>query len=71
MKDKEIKEEVLKEEINKEVNEKKKCECEEGKEEVYEYKNDEYVCCGKYNYKEEIEKFKVEIEEWKNSFLRK
>ena len=71
MKDKEIKEEVLKEEINKEVNEKKKCECEEGKEEAHEHKNDEHVCCGKHNHKEEIEKLKAEIEEWKNSFLRK
>ncbi|ALF26189.1 nucleotide exchange factor GrpE [Fusobacterium nucleatum subsp. nucleatum ATCC 23726] len=73
MKDKEIKEEVLKEEINKEVNEKKKCECEEGKEEAHEHehKNDEHACCGKHNHKEEIEKLKAEIEEWKNSFLRK
>lgn len=73
MKDKEIKEEVLKEEINKEVNEEKKCECEEVKDEIKEEKHehDGHTCCGKHNHKEEIEKLKAEVEEWKNEFLRK
>ena len=57
MKDKDIKEEVLKEEENKEVTEEQKKE--EVKEEAHEH-NDE-----------EIGKLKAEIEEWKNSFLRK
>ena len=73
MQDKEdIKEEVLKEEINKEVNE-KKCECGEAKEETHEddHKHDGHTCCGKHNHKEEIEKLKAEIEEWKNEYLRK
>ena len=74
MQDKEdIKEEVLKEEIDKEVNEEKKCECGEAKEETHEddHKHDGHTCCGKHNHKEEIEKLKAEIEEWKNEYLRK
>ena len=72
MKDKEIKEEVLKEEENKEVTEEQKKE--EVKEEAHEHKHDEHTCCGKHGHKhndEEIGKLKAEIEEWKNSFLRK
>ena len=64
-----IKEEVLKEEVKKEVDEEKKCE--EVKEESHEHKHDEHTCCGKHNHKEELEKLKAEVEEWKNSFLRK
>ena len=63
MKDKEIKEEVLKEEVNKEVTEKKKCECEEGKDETHEHehKHEGHTCCGKHGHKheEEIEKKKA------------
>ena len=72
MKDKDIKEEVLKEEENKEVTEEQKKE--EVKEEAHEHKHDEHTCCGKHGHKhndEEIGKLKAEIEEWKNSFLRK
>ena len=70
MKDKEdIKEEVLKEEKKKEVSEEQKNE--EVKEEAHEHKNGEHACCGKHNHKEELEKLKAEVEEWKNSFLRK
>lgn len=72
MKDKDIKEEVLKEEENKEVNEEIKNE--EVKEKAHEHKHDEHTCCGKHEHKhndEEIGKLKAEIEEWKNSFLRK
>ena len=61
MKDKDIKEEVLKEEINKEVNEELKNE--EVKEETHEHEH-------KHN-DEEIGKLKAEIEEWKNEYLRK
>ena len=70
MKDKEdIKEEVLKEEKKKEVSEEQKNE--EVKEEAHEHKDGEHACCGKHNHKEELEKLKAEVEEWKNSFLRK
>ena len=70
MKDKEdIKEEVLKEEKKKEVSEEQKNE--EIKEEAHEHKDGEHACCGKHNHKEELEKLKAEVEEWKNSFLRK
>lgn len=70
MKDKEdIKEEVLKEEKKKEVSEEEKNE--EVKEEAHEHKDGEHACCGKHNHKEELEKLKAEVEEWKNSFLRK
>ena len=72
MEDKDIKEEVLKEEENKEVTEEQKKE--EVKEEAHEHKHDEHTCCGKHGHKhndEEIGKLKAEIEEWKNSFLRK
>ena len=70
MKDKEdIKEEVLKEEKKKEVSEEQKNE--EVKEESHEHKNGEHACCGKHNHKEELEKLKSEVEERKNSFLRK
>ena len=74
MKDKDIKEEVLKEEVNKEVNEEIKNE--EVKEETHEHehKHGGHTCCGKHGHKhndEEIGKLKAEIEEWKNSFLRK
>ncbi|MEX6477061.1 nucleotide exchange factor GrpE [Fusobacterium animalis] len=70
MKNKEdIKEEVLKEEENKEVTEEQKNE--EVKEEAHEHKDGEHACCGKHNHKEELEKLKAEVEEWKNSFLRK
>ena len=72
MKDKEdIKEEVLKEEKKKEISEEEKNE--EVKEEAHEHehKNGEHACCGKHNHKEELEKLKAEVEEWKNSFLRK
>ena len=70
MKDKEdIKEEVLKEKKKKEVSEEQKNE--EVKEESHEHKNGEHACCGKHNHKEELEKLKAEVEEWKNSFLRK
>ena len=70
MKNKEdIKEEVLKEEENKEITEEQKNE--EVKEEAHEHKDGEHACCGKHNHKEELEKLKAEVEEWKNSFLRK
>ena len=74
MKDKDIKEEVLKEEINKEVNEELKNE--EVKEEAHEHehKHGGHTCCGKHGHKhndEEIGKLKAEIEEWKNEYLRK
>ena len=74
MKDKDIKEEVLKEEINKEVNEELKNE--EVKEETHEHehKHGGHTCCGKHGHKhndEEIGKLKAEIEEWKNEYLRK
>ena len=72
MKDKDIKEEVLKEEENKEVTEEQKKE--EVKEEAHEHKHDEHTCCGKHGHKhndEEIGKLKAEIEEWKNEYLRK
>ncbi|WP_427169230.1 nucleotide exchange factor GrpE [Fusobacterium nucleatum] len=73
---KDIKEEVLKEEANKELNEEKKCECGEAKEEKHEHehKHDGHTCCGKHHHKnhdEEIGKLKAEIEEWKNEYLRK
>ena len=75
MKDKEIKEEVLKEEVNKEVTEKKKCECEEGKDETHEHehKHGGHTCCGKHGHKheEETKKLKAEIETLKNDYLRK
>ena len=66
MKDKDIKEEVLKEEINKEVNEELKNE--EVKEETHEHehKHGGHTCCGKHGHKhndEEIGKLKAEIEE--------
>ena len=68
MQDKDIKDEVLQEDINKE-----EVKTDKVKEEAHEHehKNDEHACCGKHNHKEEIEKLKAEIEEWKNSFLRK
>ena len=72
MKDKDIKEEVLKEEENKEVTEEQKKE--EVKKEAHEHKHDEHTCCGKHGHKhndEEIGKLKAEIEEWKNKYLRK
>ena len=69
MKDKDIKEEVLKEEKKKEVSEEQKNE--EIKEEAHEHKDGKHACCGKHNHKEELEKLKAEVEEWKNSFLRK
>lgn len=70
MRDKDIKEEVLKEEVNKKVSEETKNE--EVKDEIKEEKH-EHTCCGKHghNHKEEIEKLKAEVEEWKNEFLRK
>ncbi|RRD27202.1 nucleotide exchange factor GrpE [Fusobacterium canifelinum] len=78
MKDKNIKEEVLKEEVNKEVNEEIKNEKEKVKEEKeeaheHEHKHGEHTCCGKHGHKheEEIGKLKAEIEEWKNEYLRK
>jgi len=73
MKDKDIKEEVLKEEINKEVNEELKNE--EVKEETHEHehKHGGHTCCGKHGHKheEETKKLKAEIETLKNDYLRK
>ena len=72
MEDKDIKEEVLKEETNKETNEEIKNE--EVKDDTHEHKHGGHTCCGKHGHKhndEEIGKLKAEIEEWKNSFLRK
>ncbi|MDC7955773.1 nucleotide exchange factor GrpE [Fusobacterium simiae] len=75
MRDKDIKEEVLKEEVNKKVSEETKNEevKDEIKEEKHEHSEHEHTCCGKHghNHKEEIEKLKAEVEEWKNEFLRK
>ncbi|MCY7008276.1 nucleotide exchange factor GrpE [Fusobacterium simiae] len=75
MQDKDIKEEVLKEEVNKKVSEETKNEevKDEIKEEKHEHSEYEHTCCGKHghNHKEEIEKLKAEVEEWKNEFLRK
>ena len=59
----------MKEEKKKEVSEEQKNE--EIKEEAHEHKDGEHACCGKHNHKEELEKLKAEVEEWKNSFLRK
>ena len=73
MKDKDIKEEVLKEETNKETNEEIKNE-EKDETHEHEHKHGRHTCCGKHGHKhndEEIGKLKAEIEEWKNSFLRK
>ena len=73
MKDKDIKEEVLKEETNKETNEEIKNE-EKDETHEHEHKHGGHTCCGKHGHKhndEEIGKLKAEIEEWKNSFLRK
>ena len=64
MQDKDIKDEVLEEDINKE----------EAHEHEHEHKHGGHTCCGKHGHKhndEEIGKLKAEIEEWKNSFLRK
>ena len=74
MEDKDIKDEVLKEEANKETS--KEIKNEEVKEETHEHehKHGGHTCCGKHGHKhndEEIGKLKAEIEEWKNSFLRK
>ena len=73
MEDKDIKEEVLKEETNKETNEEIKNE-EKDETHEHEHKHGGHTCCGKHGHKhndEEIGKLKAEIEEWKNSFLRK
>ena len=47
---------------------------EEVKDDTHEHKHGGHTCCGKHGHKhndEEIGKLKAEIEEWKNSFLRK
>ena len=74
MEDKDIKEEVLKEETNKETNEEIKNEEVKDETHEHEHKHGGHTCCGKHGHKhndEEIGKLKAEIEEWKNSFLRK